>query len=44
VLPNQLDRLNLQTDAIPHLPFPHSSQIEGELRELAAHWFEKQLS
>jgi hypothetical protein len=25
VLPNQLDRLNLQTDAIPHLPFPHSS-------------------
>lgn len=37
VLQNQLDRLNLLTDSIPHLPFPHSSQIEGELRELRCH-------
>lgn len=37
VLLNQFDRLNLLTDAIPHLPFPHSSQIEGELRELRCH-------
>jgi hypothetical protein len=44
VLSNQLDRLNLQTDAICPLPFPHSSQIEGELRELPGHWFEKRLA
>jgi len=37
VLLNQLDRLNLLTDSLPHLPFPHSSQIEGELRELRCH-------
>lgn len=37
VLLNQIDRLNLLTDAIPHLPFPHSSQVEGELRELRCH-------
>jgi phage-related protein len=37
VLLNQIDRLNLLTDAIPHLPFPHSSQIEGEFRELRCH-------
>jgi phage-related protein len=37
VLLNQIDRLNLLTDATPHLPFPHSSQIEGELRELRCH-------
>jgi phage-related protein len=37
VLQNQLDRLNLLTDSLPHLPFPHSSQIEGELRELRCH-------
>lgn len=37
VLRNQIDRLNLLTDAMPHLPFPHSSQIEGELRELRCH-------
>ncbi len=37
VLLNQIDRLNLLTDAVPHLPFPHSSQIEGELRELRCH-------
>jgi phage-related protein len=23
---------------VPHLPFPHSSQIEGELRELRCHY------
>jgi len=30
----QIDRLNDLSDAVPHLPFPHSSQVEGELREL----------
>ena len=34
----QLDRLNGLTDAMPHLPFPHSSQVEGELRELRCHF------
>ncbi len=34
---NQLDRLNGLSDSIPHLPFPYSSQIEGELRELRCH-------
>src|SRR5947209_8637271 len=34
---NQLARLNELSDAQPHLPFPHSSQIEGELRELRCH-------
>lgn len=33
----QIDRLNLLTDELPHLPFPHSSQIAGELRELRCH-------
>lgn len=37
VLRNQMDRLNLLRDAVPHLPFPHSSQVEGELRELRCH-------
>ena len=27
VLDNQIDRLNMLSDAMPHLPFPHSSQI-----------------
>ena len=35
---NQIDRINLLTLAHPHLPFPHSSQIEGELRELRCHF------
>jgi phage-related protein len=35
---NQIDRLNLLTDRMPHLPFPHSSQVEGELRELRCHY------
>lgn len=38
VLDNQIDRLNMLSDEMPHLPFPHSSQIEGELRELRAHY------
>lgn len=33
----QIDRLNLLSDKLPHLPFPHSSQIDGELRELRCH-------
>lgn len=35
---NQIDRLNLCSDEMPHLPFPGSSQIEGELRELRCHF------
>lgn len=35
---NYIDRLNLCGDEMPHLPFPHSSQIEGELRELRPHF------
>ncbi len=34
----QLDRLNELTHQHPHLPFPHSSQIQGELRELRCHF------
>jgi phage-related protein len=37
ILDNQIDRLNMLNPAYPHLPFPHSSQIEGELRELRCH-------
>ena len=36
-LDNQIERLNLLTPKRPHLPFPHSSQVEGELRELRCH-------
>lgn len=36
-LKRQIDRLNGLSDAVPHLPFPHSSQVEGELRELRCH-------
>lgn len=35
---NQVARLNELSDAQPNLPFPHSSQIEGELRELRCHF------
>jgi hypothetical protein len=35
---NQIDRLNMLSDEVPHLPFPHSSQVEGELRELRCHY------
>jgi phage-related protein len=37
-LDNQVDRLNLLSDRVPHLPFPHSSQVDGELRELRCHY------
>lgn len=37
-LRNQIGRLNLLSDELPHLPFPHSSQVEGELRELRCHY------
>jgi phage-related protein len=37
-LDNQIDRLNMLTLSNPHLPFPHSSQVEGELRELRCHY------
>ncbi len=33
----QIDRLNDLSDTMPHLPFPHSSQVEGEMRELRCH-------
>src|ERR1700687_4654963 len=35
---NQIDRLNLCTEGGPPLPFPHSSQVEGNLRELRCHF------
>lgn len=35
---NKIDRLNQLSSANPHLPFPHSSQVEGELRELRCHY------
>jgi phage-related protein len=35
---HQMGRLNLLSDALPHLPFPHSSQVDGELRELRCHY------
>lgn len=38
VLAQQIDRLNLLSDEAPHLPFPHSSQVDGELRELRCHY------
>lgn len=34
----QIDRLNMLSLADAPLPFPHSSQIEGELRELRCHY------
>ncbi len=37
-LDNQIDRLNMLSPANPHLPFPHSSQVRGELRELRCHY------
>jgi phage-related protein len=38
VLDKQIDRLNMLTPGRPHLPFPHSSQLKGELRELRCHY------
>lgn len=37
-LDNQIERLNMLTPDLPHLPYPHSSQVEGELRELRCHF------
>lgn len=34
----QIDRLNALSATDPPLPFPHSSQVEGELRELRCHY------
>lgn len=34
----QIDRLNMLRPADPPLPFPHSSQVRGELRELRCHY------
>jgi phage-related protein len=39
VLDNQIDRINERcTTAQPDLPFPHSSQVDGQLRELRCHY------
>jgi len=38
VLAQQIDRLNLLSDEVPHLPFPLTSQVDGELRELRCHY------
>jgi phage-related protein len=35
---HQVGRLNLLSDTTPHLPFPHPSQVDGELRELRCHY------
>lgn len=37
-LDNEIDRLNMLSPSNPHLPFPHSSQVDGELRELRCHY------
>ncbi|MDA0184468.1 type II toxin-antitoxin system RelE/ParE family toxin [Solirubrobacter phytolaccae] len=34
----QIDRLNGLTPGAPPLPFPHSSQVDGPLRELRCHF------
>lgn len=34
----QVNRLNMLNDRVPHLPFPHSSQVAGEMRELRCHY------
>lgn len=41
-LSRQISRVNLLSDEIPHLPFPHSSQVDGELRELRCHYGRRQ--
>ncbi len=38
VLDLQIDRLNMLEDGDPPLAFPHSSQVDGELRELRCHY------
>jgi phage-related protein len=37
-LERQIERLNMLNEEMPHLPFPHSSQVDGELRELRCHY------
>jgi phage-related protein len=37
-LDNQIDRLNMLRPNDPPLPFPWSSQLEGEFRELRCHY------
>jgi phage-related protein len=37
-LDNQIERLNVLRPSDPPLPFPWSSQLEGELRELRCHY------
>lgn len=37
-LERQIERLNMLSEAVPHLPFPHSSQVAGEMRELRCHY------
>ena len=39
---NQIDRLNDLDPGAPPLPFPHGSQVEGELRELRCHYGSEQ--
>jgi phage-related protein len=34
----QIDRLNDLPDDLPPLPFPHTSQVDGPLRELRCHY------
>lgn len=34
----QIRMLGRLSDSLPHLPFPRSSQVEGELRELRCHY------
>jgi phage-related protein len=34
----QIDRLNMLSDSDPPLPYPHSSQVVGDLRELRCHF------
>src|SRR5260370_26014521 len=38
VVETKIDRLNRCSEGGPPLPFPHSSQVEGELRELRCHY------
>lgn len=40
-LDRQIERINALDELHPHLAFPHSSQIEGELRELRSHYGRK---
>ncbi len=39
---NQIDRLNGLEPNAPPVPFPHTSQVEGELRELRCHYGSEQ--